>query len=63
MTIERITQRKDGKFLVSLHYRHGANLRKVMTADQLQSIRASIEADNQQEAAYRAAQADHPRKS
>ena len=49
MQIMRVIPRKDGKFLVSLHFNsgqasdRGTNLRKVMTAEELAKKRAEIE--------------------
>lgn len=53
MIITSITPRKDGKFLVGLHWTQGTNRRKIMTPEELQNIKARIEADRQQEIAYR----------
>jgi uncharacterized protein (UPF0212 family) len=57
MNITSLKPRRDGKFLVSLHFSHGTNLRKIMTAAELASTREQIAADQRQEIVYRRAQA------
>lgn len=54
MIITKVTPRKDGKYLVALHFSHGANLRKIVTAEELQAFRKRVEDDRIQEANYRA---------
>jgi hypothetical protein len=53
MTITSIKARKDGKFLVGIHYNHGTNLSKIMTREQVDALRAAEERERQMEADYR----------
>ncbi len=54
MKITSIKPRRDGKFLVGLHFSMGTNLRKVMTAEQVQATKAQVDAERALEVAYRA---------
>ena len=48
MKITSIKARRDGKYLVGLHFSHGANLRKVMGAEELVRMREKVEAERKQ---------------
>jgi hypothetical protein len=54
MEIVSIKSRKDGKFLVALHWSHGVNRRKVMDSGELERTRQRIDEDRARLAAYRA---------
>ena len=53
MTITSIKPRRDGKFLVGLHFNQGTNLRKVMTVSEVQSAKDKIAEDLRLAEAYR----------
>lgn len=52
MTITSITPRKDGKFLVGLHFDQGTSLRKVLTVEELDRARVKVEEQRARDAAY-----------
>ena len=52
MKITSIIPRKDGKFLVGLHFNHGPSLRKIMTPEQVETLKAKIADDRARDAAY-----------
>jgi hypothetical protein len=43
MQIVKIQPRKDGRYLVSLHFTHGANLRKIMSEQEVATLRENAE--------------------
>lgn len=55
MTLTRITRRKDGKYLVGLHFKTGRTFQKVMTQAELEATKAQVAEDEKREAQYHGA--------
>lgn len=53
MTITSIKPRRDGKFMVGLHFNQGTSLRKIMTQEELGKTKEQIAEDIRQAEEYR----------
>lgn len=52
MRITSIKPRRDGKFLVGLHFNQGTSLRKIMSQEELQKAQQSVLEDQRQAEEY-----------